>query len=83
MFTSTKKPLQVRMGKEKAQSTVGSNQLGNESHFEMSRQDLKYKNFRDYLVFPYKNASKVENDYQRAYTRRETNFLLKENCAIS
>jgi len=77
MFASTKKPLQVRMGKEKAQLTVGSSQLGNESHFEMSRQDLKYRNFKDYLVFPYKNACKVENDYQRAYTRRETNFCSK------
>lgn len=40
MFTSTKKPLQVRMGKEKGQSIVGFTLHVNESHFEMSRQVL-------------------------------------------
>jgi len=42
MFTSTKKPLQVRMGKEKEISIRGFMQLVHACCFEMSRQSIAY-----------------------------------------
>ena len=43
MFTTTKKPLQVRMGKEKGSWTDGSLALGNSCYFEMSRQNINFQ----------------------------------------
>lgn len=40
MFASTKKPLQVRMGKEKEQLIVGFIVLVNAYDFEISRQNI-------------------------------------------
>lgn len=40
MFTTTKKPLQVRMGKEKVLLIPGFIVLNNTYYFEMSRQNI-------------------------------------------
>lgn len=40
MFTTTKKPLQVRMGKEKVVLIHGSIAQGNTCYFEMSQQNI-------------------------------------------
>jgi len=53
MSSSTKKPLQVRMGKEKAKYHIGSIQPDDKSYFEMSRQGLNYAKFNDYSLDPY------------------------------
>ena len=42
MFTSTKKPLQVRMGKEKVLLISGFIVQENTYYFEMSRQNLVF-----------------------------------------
>jgi hypothetical protein len=40
MFATTKKPLQVRMGKEKGLSILGSIALDNACYFELSQHNL-------------------------------------------
>jgi hypothetical protein len=40
MFASTKKPLQVRMGKEKVLLTLGFIVLDNSCNFELSQHNL-------------------------------------------